>query len=146
MITEFRDEYAFLSNFYPWAFNFRGIWMTTAEHAFQAWKAESIEERLYIASAHTPGKAKYRGRNVKLRSDWERVKIPLMFEILHAKFLPLDRRAMLLSTGDVDLVEGNYWHDQFWGNCLCQNCTTPGRNYLGRLLKLLRQELKGYNA
>jgi len=42
----------------------------------------------------------------------------------------------LLSTGEVELIEGNYWHDRFWGVCQGQ-----GENHLGRLLMQIRSEL-----
>ena len=41
----------------------------------------------------------------------------------------------LLATGNSILIEGNYWHDNFWGNCLCSKCKyIKGRNNLGKIL------------
>jgi predicted NAD-dependent protein-ADP-ribosyltransferase YbiA (DUF1768 family) len=41
------------------------------------------------------------------------------------------------ATGDRKLVEGNYWHDTFWGVC-----NGVGENYLGEILMHVRQELR----
>jgi len=49
----------------------------------------------------------------------------------------------LLATGDTKLLEGNRWHDNFWGNCDCPNCRDkPGLNYLGKILMRVRLELR----
>ena len=48
----------------------------------------------------------------------------------------------LLSTSNATLVEGNWWHDNFWGDCYCPKCKgIPGANTLGRLLMELRSKL-----
>ena len=28
----------------------------------------------------------------------------------------------LIATGDIELVEKNNWHDNFWGDCSCLRC------------------------
>lgn len=43
----------------------------------------------------------------------------------------------LEATGDSLLVEGNWWHDTFWGVC-----NGFGENNLGKLLMKIREELK----
>ena len=46
-----------------------------------------------------------------------------------------------LATGGAVLVEGNTWHDNYWGCCTCSRCAgRRGRNNLGRLLMKLRAE------
>jgi ribA/ribD-fused uncharacterized protein len=142
MINEFKGTNSFLSNFHPWGFTFRGIYMPTAEHAFQAAKAEYDHEAVWIAGSDTPGIAKRRGRKAVLRADWENIKLPIMLEVVTLKFLPEDRRDMLKATEPHELIEGNYWHDQFWGNCMCdQHLDEPGRNYLGKILMHVRKRL-----
>ena len=143
MIIEFEDEYAFLSNFYPSPFTHDGIEYPTNEHFFQAMKTTDLELRKAIAAAKTPGVAKRMGRTVKLRSDWERVKLHYMELGLKLKFQNPELRAKLIATGDEELIEGNWWHDNTWGNCYCTECArTPGRNLLGMLLMDLRKELQ----
>ena len=143
MIVEFDGEYEFLSNFYHSPFIHDGIAYPTNEHFFQAMKTIDITERKAIAAAETPGLAKRMGRTVKLRSDWEKIKVDIMLLGLSLKFKNPDLAAKLIATGDEELVEGNWWHDNTWGNCHCPQCSrVGGRNLLGMLLMELRKELQ----
>ena len=143
MINCFDGKYAFLSNFYESPCDFEGILYTTVEHAFQAAKTLDRNERLKIAVAETPGKAKRMGRSVTLRPDWEEIKIDVMRQCLHSKFKDPDLVFALLDTGDEELVEGNTWHDNCWGNCTCEQCVNkPGENKLGKLLMEIRKEFR----
>jgi hypothetical protein len=50
-------------------------------------------------------------------------------------------KEQLIKTGEAQLVEGNYWHDNFWGNCFCDQCEgLEGENKLGVLLMELRDD------
>lgn len=143
MIVEFDGQYAFLSNFYSSPFIYEEIVYPTNEHFFQAMKTLDIDERKKIAAAETPGKAKRMGRNVQLRSDWEKVKVYYMELGLRLKFANKALAEKLIATGDEELVEGNWWCDQTWGSCNCpKHIRTPGRNLLGMLLMELRKELQ----
>ena len=143
MIVEFDGNYAFLSNFYPSPIYHEGITYPTNEHFFQAMKTLDIDERKAIAAAETPGLAKRMGRNVKLRPDWEKIKIDVMRLGLMLKFTDAALAEKLIATGDEELVEGNWWHDNIWGSCNCDKCRShPGRNILGNLLVELRERLK----
>jgi ribA/ribD-fused uncharacterized protein len=143
MIIEFEEKYAFLSNFYPSPFTHDGIEYPTVEHFFQAAKTLDIQERKAIAAAKTPGLAKRMGRSVQLRPDWEKVKAYYMELGLCLKFANKDLAEKLLATGDEELIEGNWWHDNIWGSCMCDKCINiPGRNMLGILLMDLRKKLR----
>ena len=143
MIIEFEDEHAFLSNFYPSTFTHDGITYPTNEHFFQAMKTLDIDERKAIAAAETPGKAKRMGRQVELRPDWEKVKLHYMELGLKLKFQNPELAKKLIETGDEELIEGNWWHDNTWGSCYCVKCSRiAGRNLLGMLLMKLRKELQ----
>ena len=48
---------------------------------------------------------------------------------------------MLLSTGDQELIEGTWWHDKFWGICICTKCANKGDNNLGKILMTVREEI-----
>ena len=73
---------------------------------------------------------------------WEDVKEEIMLKLLRLKFKIPKMRRMLLDTGHQELEEGNYWHDNEWGNCYCMKCLTiPGKNKLGKLLMKIRDEL-----
>lgn len=138
MINEFRWPHEFLSNFYFWPVRYEGILYPTSEHAYQAAKTRDPNVRLRISLLPTPGASKKAGKALDLRSDWEDVKVMVMADILRLKFAPGSYMAfLLLSTGDEHLVEGNYWHDTFWGVC-----NGRGQNHLGKLLMQIRAELR----
>lgn len=134
-ITAFNGPYAFLSNFHPFPMDIDGLMFPTIEHAFQACKSAELEEVVRISVAPTPGIAKRMGRKVALPGDWEEVKDEIMRALVRLKFRDPDLRTKLEATGDQELVEGNTWHDQYWGDCTCpQHKDTPGKNMLGKIL------------
>lgn len=136
-IDSFRYEHAFLSNFYPSLLKSDGIVYPTVEHAFQASKSLKAAERREIAQCGSPGRAKSMGRRVKLRSDWESIKVHVMTQLVRLKFQThSDLRLRLLATGAAELIEGNTWNDRFWGVCGDQ-----GQNRLGRILMQVRGEI-----
>jgi len=143
-IDRFADEYEFLSNFARIPVTRNGITYPTNEHAFQAAKATNPADAARILAAPTPGDAKRIGRRIQLRHDWEQIKLDIMLECLRAKFSPPPIRTMLLATGQRPLVEGNNWHDRYFGVCFsCQyGCDHVGENHLGRLLMQVREELR----
>ena len=147
-IEKFEGEYAFLSNFYPSPFTVDGITFPTVENWFQAWKCKSETEFKRIATAKTPGEAKRLGRHGSLRPDWEKIKISVMYDGLKHKFSDPVLKQMLLDTGDEELIEGNTWHDNTWGDCSCPKCVDiKGKNALGKILMDVRRELRhGYGA
>ena len=75
-----------------------------------------------------------------MRPDWDARKLTIMHNLLVHKFEENpDLVPKLLDTGGAVLVEGNTWHDNFWGSCICPRCSGErGRNHLGRLLMQLR--------
>lgn len=91
-----------------------------------------------------PGQAKKWGRKITLRPDWEDIKLELMYQLVHCKFSDHDKlRGFLMTTSDFILVEGNNWHDNFYGNCVCYRCTNiEGKNWLGKILMEVRKELR----
>lgn len=138
MILSFRDEYFFLSNFYPVEIKLDGIVYPNAETAFQAQKTLDVGERRKFSMLKNPVQAKRLGRKVKLRDDWEEVKLDIMTEIVSQKFLQHPHLIeMLLQTGDEELIEGNKWGDRFWGVC-----KGKGENHLGKILMKIRDAYK----
>src|SRR3990172_6511970 len=143
MIIGFNDQYRFLSNFYPSRITFEGLVYPTVEHAYQAAKTEEPEVRRHIQEKATAIQAKIFGRELQLREDWEDIKLPIMRTLLRKKFYDPVLRAALIATNSDNLVETNYWHDNFWGSCTCNKCRNKGANWLGELLVELRCELQG---
>ena len=138
-IDYFREEYQFLSNFYPARLTFDGVSYDNSEAAFQAQKCIDPAQRAEFSHLYATV-AKRKGRKVALRPDWEQVKLPLMEKILYAKFSQNPVLAQrLLDTGDTPLKEGNNWHDYYWGVDLE---TGEGENHLGILLMELRSRFR----
>ena len=140
-ITVFRQENAFLSNMYPVQIVYDGGVYNCVESAFQAAKIENPADR--TAFFRLDGKtAKSAGLRVKLRADWDSIKLVILRELLQIKFAEDPLYAKLLSTGDAELIETNAWHDNFYGDCLCSRCIrTPGQNMLGKLLIEVRSSI-----
>jgi N-glycosidase YbiA len=137
-INQFKDDYAWLSNFSYSLMVWEDIAYDTVEHAFQAAKTLDRDERKVIAQLARPGDAKRAGKKVQLRDNWNGIRIPVMKELLELKFEIPELRQKLLDTGNEELVEGNYWNDFFWGVCLKQR---KGQNRLGKLLMTIRSEI-----
>lgn len=138
-IRRFSGEYSFLSNFYPAPIVFERIRFPTAEHAYQAAKTRDPNIKMMVARAATPGRAKRLGQRIPIRPDWERIKVDVMHKIVRIKFLNYPELAeKLINTGDRCLIEGNDWNDTFWG---VDSQTGEGRNTLGNILMMVREEL-----
>lgn len=137
-ITEFRGAYAPLSNFYV------GPNGDCVEVSFQAFKTVVPSEREAILMCRgEPKRAKRLGRSCTLRADWDNIKVYVMSFLVAAKFSSnLNLAELLLSTRGSTLVEGNYWHDNFWGACTCVGCHDKiKQNQLGTILMSVRATL-----
>jgi ribA/ribD-fused uncharacterized protein len=156
MIEEFKGDYAYLSNFWPWysrkhvgdpiVIVYEGIPYPSVEHAFQANKTLDKSLRIEISKAVNPGAAKMMGRNLRLRPGWDDFRITLMESLLNIKFFGEEKWSeelleKLLSTYPQKLQEGNHWGDTFWGRVPGANGTWVGENNLGKLLMKLRNEI-----
>jgi len=140
MICEFKGKNEFLSNFAPSDICYGEHVYPTAEHLFQALKTFDLQRRENIRQSLSPGIAKKKGQRVILRPHWETLRNRIMKIVVQAKFdQNLDLRQKLLVTFPATLVEGNYWHDNCWGNCLCDKCgQIEGQNRLGKILMRIR--------
>lgn len=150
-ITEFSGRNRFLSNFYTPAPVYILVGLKWAkcpdvEHGYQASKTLDIVKRKQIIAAPTPAYAKSMGKHVKRVSYWEEVKLVVMLELLRQKYSRAKFREKLLLTDDAKLIEGNWWHDNFWGVCSCDNCHRKigdgAENWLGRLTMRVRKDLQ----
>ena len=84
-----------------------------------------------------PSEAKKAGRKVILRSDWEIVKVDLMYKIVKAKFAQnIDLALKLAATNNEELVEGNTWGDKIWGKV-----NGEGQTLLGKILMDIRDNI-----
>lgn len=137
-ILGFTKEYRFLSNFQAATVEYDGLEYPSTEHAYQAAKTEDAAQRRRIREAQKPGDAKRLGKQVKMRTDWEQIKVGVMKDLVRQKFTKhKELKEKLLATGDAYLEETNTWNDTFWGVC-----KGKGQNHLGKILMEVRQELK----
>ena len=135
-INSFTGDYKFLSNFYPCKVELDGVEYPSVEHAYQAAKTLDKDERKVFHKRPLPtaGESKKLGRKLKMRPDWESVKLQVMEELLVQKFADDLLKKQLQETGEATLVEGNYWGDDFWG----VDKKKGGKNHLGKLLMKIR--------
>jgi len=143
IIDSFRKPYGWLSNFSKAEITFDGITYPTLEHAFQAAKTDNIEDKVKIAAIGNPVVVKRMGKKVKMREDWNVIRLDVMRMLVDLKFQDETLSEKLIETGDAMLVEGNHWHDNYWGACSCERCSSKERdNYLGMILMEKREQLK----
>jgi ribA/ribD-fused uncharacterized protein len=153
MINNFRGKWFFLSNFYPCLIEHRGIKYPSVEHYYVAMKINDMQLingvyytpndfREFISKIEPASEVKKISKKLKLRNNWDRKKIDFMKWGLKEKFKDEKLSELLLSTGEEDLVEGNWWHDNIWGSCYCYKCGNTGENLLGKLLMEIREEIK----
>lgn len=142
MISGFCDKYRFLSNFYPVKIEYKDIVYDNAESAYQAQKCKYKKDKCKFIGI-TGAEAKKFGKQIEMIDGWDSVKHQIMFEIVLQKFLQNQGIAeRLIQTGNEMLIETNYWHDNFWGNCECENCQDLyGNNNLGFILMHVRYVL-----
>lgn len=143
-INSFSGEHRFLSNFWPCAVIFDGDVYPTTEHAYQAAKTILPNIRRQIREAPLPAMAKKMGTQIALRADWDDVRLSVMEVLLRQKFAPgTALREYLDATKGQEIIEGNRWHDLWWGQCTCSKHNGEGRNELGKLLMRIRDEDNG---
>lgn len=144
MINQFKGPYSWLSNFEPVIIFWKGLKFPTVEHAYVAAKSTDVKfwQKISKISAKNVGLAKKEGRNTLLRPSWNNTKIIFMEQFLRQKFGYNRFKNKLYLTGNEELIEGNYWHDNFWGDCYCEKCKNiKGINFLGKIIMLIRKEL-----
>ena len=143
-IDRFEGIYGFLSNFSRHSFRKDDILWPTVEHYYQAMKTPDKVSQGRIWSCPTPSAAKKLSYEVEIRENWEIIKPDVMLTALEYKFdQNIEIQKMLIDTGDAILIEGNHWHDNYWGDCKCDKCKNKnGQNVLGKLLMYVR---RGYS-
>ncbi|MCF2528989.1 NADAR family protein [Yinghuangia soli] len=124
-----------LRNNYPAPIEVDGVTYPTVAHAYWALSAAGPAARAGIAEAgfdvHTVAAAAAR------REGWEHVRTAVMAKLLRAKYARhADLAAILLATGDATLLYDDVGAD-YWGDN-----AGAGRNWIGRLLELVRSELR----
>src|SRR5687768_2897329 len=102
------DPYGEFSNFAPFPIRLAGKTWPTSEHYFQAQKFEDEAYREKIRTTKSPMIAARLGRSrkVKIRREWESVKVGIMRDAVRAKFTQHEELSkLLLATGEAKIVE-----------------------------------------
>ena len=139
IIRKFSGKYDFLDNSYHFPFEYEGVWYDNAEAAFQSTRLE--HRKLF---SHLSGiLARKFGHRFSGDKDWERDKDRIMFSVLLKKFSNPSLKKKLLDTDNALLVYGNTYHENYWGQCKCESCSTiVGKNKLGKMLIKIRHILR----
>lgn len=148
LIDTFRGPLRFLSNFYrvPEGIRIDEHTVPTVEHAYQMAKVKKEHWPFLMGfSARNVASMKRESRNLTKHPLWdEESSLRTMRALLRQKFKHGSNLGVrLMRTGHAYIVEGNYWHDNFWGECTCTKCEDVEKlNNLGQLLMLRRTELQ----
>lgn len=134
----FKNDFAFLSNFYICEISYKGLIYSSAEAAFQAQK----EHNDFFKAPYqymNPAEAKRAGDSVT-RDDWDKIKDQIMYEVVKAKMEQNEGMIEMLVAIEGPIVKENNLNDTYWGVC-----NGVGQNKLGKILEKIRQEYKdGY--
>ncbi|HEX6358815.1 NADAR family protein [Actinophytocola sp.] len=108
----------------------------TVGHAYWALAVADEERRAAIGRADTPYAAEKIAEKSTLRADWPQVRTAIMANLLRLKFSQHpDLAETLTATGTTRLIYVQLG-STFWGDGELE-----GRNWMGRLLELIRSEL-----
>jgi len=139
MIKEFQGSYRWLSNFAPVKIILENIEYQSVEHAYMSAKSDDKDWKIFCSNIqNTAGDVKRRSKTIKLKEDWNNIKLEIMFECLKQKFSQEPYKTKLLETKNDYIQEGNNWNDKFWGVCLKTN---KGENNLGKLIMKIRDNV-----
>lgn len=126
---QFRNKYAFLSNFHFSPITIGNYCFNNAEAAYQALKCKGHEQRFVGLNAKA---AKALGRALPMQEGWNDKRIDAMRFVLQQKFSNPELMAQLQQVQG-HIQEDNCWNDTFWGVC-----NGVGENHLGKLLMEIR--------
>ena len=140
-INGFIGGYRWLSNYHECPVYYEGIKYPSSENAFMAAKTLLYSERLQFTNISSD-EAKVIGRTIKLRPNWNEIRVEVMYAVVFDKFYRnKGLRKWLLATGDKLLVDGNDRNDKFWGVC-----EGEGENMLGKILMQIRKDFQFINS
>jgi predicted NAD-dependent protein-ADP-ribosyltransferase YbiA (DUF1768 family) len=130
-----------LQNDYPAPVEVGGVVYPTVTHAYWALSTEDPEARERIRAAERPYEARGIAEEAPRLQDWPHIRTAVMSGLLRAKYTRHPELAeILLDTGDAPLAYGGMESDHWItrGN--------EGRNWVGRLLELIRSEIRAQRA
>ncbi len=136
------SPYYELTNFYPAVISVGGKIWPSSEHFYQAMKFTDQALQEQIRQSQTQRQAYIIANKHKdhVRADWDRIHLGVMALAVYTKFAQYEQLAnLLLSTGNQVLIQDSGHKDRIFG----AGAQYIGRNYLGRILMLVRVLLGG---
>lgn len=136
------SPYYELTNVYPAAISVGGKIWQSSEHFYQAMKFTDAALQEEIRQSKTSRQAlaiadKYRNH---VRADWRQIHMSIMALGVYTKFAQYEQLSkLLLGTGNKVLIQDSGHKDILFG----AGARYTGRNYLGRILMLVRVMLGG---
>ncbi|WP_067490200.1 NADAR family protein [Actinomadura hibisca] len=125
-----------LRNEYPAPFTYGGAAYPTVEHAYWALSVGDAGLRERVRAADSTRAARELAEQEPVREEWPQIRLAVMADLLRAKFDQHPELAeVLLATGDGRLFY-SFGPTRFWSS------DREGRNWVGRLLELVRSELR----
>ncbi|MFD5270571.1 NADAR family protein [Streptomyces sp. NPDC058335] len=110
----------------------------SVHHGYWALSTAEEADRLAVRDAPTADAAHELGALAPRREDWSDVRLAVMAGLLRAKFTQHPALAeILLGTGDARISYSGYDESPYWRTAR----DDTGRNWVGRLLELVRSEL-----
>jgi ribA/ribD-fused uncharacterized protein len=143
-VERFKGEYAWLSNMtrLETPYETKHGLLPTGEHMYQYAKSTDTEWRKHVVATNNPYQVRKDSRDpdkCKLREDWDEIKDDVMLEVVCYKFSSYNSELLLklIDLKGIELLEGNYHNDVYWGFCLKTN---TGDNRLGKMIMARRDE------
>ncbi|MFE9631456.1 NADAR family protein [Streptomyces sp. NPDC006463] len=128
-----------LRNDYDAPFTYEGETYPTVVHGYWARSAARRDDHDRVRAAVTAREAQERGGRAARREDWAAVRLAVMAGLLRAKFGQHQRLAeLLIATGEAGILYTGHSDAPFWRD----EGPRGGRNWTGRLLELVRSELR----
>lgn len=136
-------EYGFFSNLYKKPLIFEDREFSCGESAYQYGKFRDEDTRKWAMESPKPHLLSILAHGLfvwDIVSNWSKIKVNRMYNVLKVKFSDPELKEKLLNTGNSVLIE-NSKTDAFWGI----GKLGKGKNTLGKLLMRLREEIKKEN-
>lgn len=130
-----------MRNEYPAAITVDSHLYPTVVHAYWALAAADPAVAEQIRTAARPHDAEKLAGQAAIRPDWPAIRIAVMARLLRAKFEQHPQLAEILLAMDDGRIEYTGFGSGYWNAGRGQ-----GRNWMGRLLELIRSEIAARQA
>jgi predicted NAD-dependent protein-ADP-ribosyltransferase YbiA (DUF1768 family) len=128
-------DYRYLENGFRAKIEVEGLVCPTITHAYWALSTDDLQVRSRILRVRSPRDARKLGIDAPRLPGWPAIRLNVMTTLVRAKFHQHPKLAKRLrETGHARLVDNDDLWSAYWGNY-------HGRNWLGRILELVRAEL-----